>query len=262
LQRSTITRGFVDASLEFIKKAQADKKPFYINLWPDDVHSPYFPPVGRWGKNKRELYLSVLEEMDRQLGFLFNYIRNQKNLLNNTLILICSDNGHEPGAGRAGILKGCKTNLFEGGIRSPLVVWGPGLIQIKSQGTRNKSSVFSAIDLVPSLLKLADVKPSSGLAYDGEDLADTLLGKSSKSRQAPIFFSRPSDRKNFYGFNNLPDLAVRHNQWKLLCDFNGDRPQLYNIIKDPSESNNLAKTHPDLSKELIEQVTTWYESIP
>ena len=52
--------------------AVKDKKPFYINLWPDDVHSPFWPPVDKWGNGKRELYLSVLQEMDRQLGKLFD----------------------------------------------------------------------------------------------------------------------------------------------------------------------------------------------
>jgi arylsulfatase A-like enzyme len=262
MQRSTITRGFVDASLRFIKKAQADKKPFYINVWPDDVHSPFFPPVEKWGKNKHELYLAVLKEMDRQLNPLFDYVRGQKDLRDNILILICSDNGHEPGAGEAGILKGSKTNLFEGGIRSPLIVWGPGLVTAEALGTRNKSSLFAAIDLVPSLLKLAGLKSPANDLYDGEDLLDTILGRSKQSRQAPIFFSRPPDRKNFYGYENLPDLAVRFGQWKLLCDYDGSRSQLYNIITDPGESENLAETQSEVTKELTKKITNWYQSMP
>lgn len=50
MQRSEITSGFVNAALSFIDQAQAANKPFYINLWPDDVHSPFFPPLSRWGK--------------------------------------------------------------------------------------------------------------------------------------------------------------------------------------------------------------------
>lgn len=262
MQRSTITGGFVDAALRFIEKAESDKRPFYINLWPDDVHSPFFPPVEKWGKNKRASYLAVLEEMDRQLGPLFDYVRGHKDLRDNTLILICSDNGHEPGAGQAGILKGSKTNLFEGGIRSPLVVWGLGLMAREALGTRNKMSVFAAIDFAPSLLKLAGAKPPPGVSYDGEDLLDTLLGKSTTSRRAPIFFSRPPDRKNFYGFKNLPDLAVRHGKWKLLCDYDGGRPYLYNVITDPGESENLAEAQPEVAKELMRKVTDWHQSMP
>ena len=282
MQRSKITGGFVDAALKFMKKAEADKKPFYVNVWPDDVHSPFFPPVDKWGNNKRELYLAVLEEMDRQLGPLFEYVRGDKNLRENTLILICSDNGHELGAGRAGILKGCKTHLFEGGIRSSLVVWGPGFVDKNAVGSRNKTSVFAAIDLVPSLLKLSGAKrPASDSpdgdshnsdshnsdshnsdSYDGEDVLDTLLGKADASRQAPIFFGRPPDRKSFYGFKDLPDLAVREGQWKLLCDFDGGRPLLYDVIADPGESKNLAEAHPETVRKLTKKVTQWHESMP
>jgi uncharacterized sulfatase len=226
------------------------------------VHSPFFPPVDKWGNGKRELYLAVLEEMDRQLAKLFDHVHDSENLRDNTLILICSDNGHEPGAGRAGILKGAKTHLFEGGIRSSLVVWGPGLVSKKAVGTRNKTSVFSAIDFAPSLLRLAGAKVQEGSTLDGEELLDTILGKSNASRKAPIFYGRPPDRKNFYGFKDLPDVAVREGKWKLLCDFDGGRPLLYDIVADPGESNNQAEAQPKLVKNLTKKVTDWYKSMP
>ncbi|MCB9768500.1 MAG: sulfatase-like hydrolase/transferase [Candidatus Omnitrophica bacterium] len=262
MQRSKITSGYVDAALDFIDKAEAEDKPFYVNLWPDDVHSPYFPPVEKWGKNKRELYLAVLEEMDRQLAPLFDRVRDDENLRENTLILICSDNGPELGAGESDDLKGSKTHLFEGGIRSPLIVWGPGTVNREKAGARNKNSVFAAIDLVPSLIDLAGAEPPAGISYDGEDLLDTLLGKSEASRQVPIFFSRPPDRKSYYGFENLPDLAVRDGDWKLLCDYDGARPLLYNLPADPSESQNLAQDRPELVERLTKKVTDWYRSTP
>ncbi len=260
-QRSTITGGFVTAALEFMRNNESSRKPFYINLWPDDVHSPFFPPVEKWGEGKRALYLSVLEAMDQQLALLFDHVRSQRHLRENTLILICSDNGHEPGAGRAGALKGCKTHLFEGGIRSSLIVWGPGLVAREAAGTRNRTSVFSAIDLVPSLLELAQVPPAVDPPYDGENVVATLLGQSKASRRAPIFFSRPPDRKNFYGFQELPDLAVRRGPWKLLCDYDGSSAQLYNLSTDPGESLDLASTHPDRAQELCTAATQWYRAV-
>lgn len=262
MQRSEITGGFTHAAMAFIKRAKRENKPFYINLWPDDVHSPYYPPVKQWGENKRQLYLAVLKEMDVQLKPLFDFIRSDKPLCDNTLILFCSDNGYEPGAGQAGLLKGCKTNLYEGGIRSPLIVWGPGIIAKDAAGKRNKTSVFAAIDLVPSLLALAAIQAPEGVSYDGEVLLDTLLGKSQNSRKAPIFFSRPPDRKNFYGFKELPDLAVRSGPWKLLCDYDGNRPELYHLLTDISESKNLAAAETDVVRELTEKVTEWYKTMP
>ena len=262
MDRSEITGGFVDGALKFINKAKSANKPFYINLWPDDVHSPYFPPLDKWGDGKRQLYLAVLEEMDRQFAELFDHIRNDEKLRGNTLIVICSDNGHEPGAGQAGPLKGCKTNLYEGGIRSSLIVWGPGIVSRKAVGKRNQTSVLAAIDLVPSLIKLAGGQRQAGVSYDGENRLDTFLGRSNKSRQGPIFFSRPPDRKSFYGYKNLPDLAVRDDKWKLLCNFDGSGKQLYNIINDPGETKNLAEARPKIAKELTKKVISWYRSMP
>lgn len=263
MQRSRITGGFVEAAINFMDKTQKEGKPFYVNIWPDDVHSPFWPPVDKWGDgSKRRLYLSVLEEMDRQLGEVFEYVENNETLRENTLILICSDNGCEKGAGQAGPLKGYKTHLYEGGIRSSLVVWGPGLMTEDNVGKRNDESIFSAIDFVPSLLRLAGAKGPKNAKYDGEDMLNVILGKSQASRKAPVFFSRPVDIKNYYGFKNLPDLAVIHGRWKLLCDYDGGRPELYDISSDPAESNNLSDAQPEVTKNLTKKVVDWYRSMP
>lgn len=258
--RSEITEGFVDAAIAFIDEAVKAQKPFYLNLWPDDVHSPFWPPVDKWGSGKRELYLSVLQEMDRQLGKLFDYLRGDETLKNNTLVLICSDNGPERGAGVADPFRGYKTHLYEGGIRSPLVVWTPGWMAKTNQV--NRKSVFSAIDLVPTLLNLAGVPHPEDVHFDGEPLPGTLLGKSSASRRAPIFFRRPPDRDAFYGVNDLPDLAVRDGKWKFLCEYNGSQPELYNMNVDRGEKTNVAVDHPNIVSELRSKLLAWHQSMP
>jgi len=262
MQRSEITTGFIDAAIQFMEKAQKEHKPFYVNIWPDDVHSPFWPPFEEYGlakeAGKRGLYLAVLEAMDKQFGKLFDYIQASDKLRDNTLILLCSDNGPELGAGRAGDLKGYKTHLYEGGIRSPLVVWGPAFIDEKVKGTRNKESVFSAIDLTPSLLEFTGTKVPENSHFDGENMMKTILGKSGLSRESPIFYSRPPDRKNYYGFENLPDLAVREGEWKLLCDYDGSRQELYNIVSDPGETRNLAEVHPGIANTMTGKVLSWY----
>lgn len=260
MQRSRITEGFVDATIPFIDRAAEEDRPFYINLWPDDVHGPFWPPVETWGDgSKRTLYLAVLEAMDQQLGKLFDRIREDEKLRNNTLVLVCSDNGPEPGAGEAGPFRGFKTHLYEGGIRSPLVAWGPGLI-----GKANhvdSESVFSAIDLVPTLLDIAGVKPPENVNFDGEVLTPILRGEGG-SREAPIFFRRPPDRNSFYDVDNLPDLAVRSGKWKLLCEYDGSNAQLHDLETDRAEEKNVAESHPDIVASLTRKLLSWHQSMP
>ena len=263
MQRSRITEGFVAAAIPFIQKAKRDKKPFYINLWPDDVHTPFWPPVDQWRDgSKRQLFLSVLEEMDRQLGKLFDHIHNDPVLTNNTIILACSDNGPEKGAGVAGPFRGYKTHLFEGGVRSSLVAWAPGLMAEKAKGTINQKSVFSAIDLVPTLLEITETKAPKNVIFDGESLPDILLGKSNASRNQDILFRRPPDRDSFYGVKDLPDLAIRSGKWKLLCEYDGSDALLYDLNTDRGEQNNLASKHPKVVKELSKKVIAWHKSMP
>ena len=149
MDRAKITTGYADAALRFIDEAAAKQKPFYVNLWPDDVHSPYFPPLEQWTPGKHRLYLAVLAEMDQQLGRILDRIRTDPALRDNTIVVVCSDNGPEPGAGSAGPFRGSKTQLYEGGIRSPLVVWAPGLMAKAQVGQRNATSVFAGIDVRP-----------------------------------------------------------------------------------------------------------------
>ena len=259
MQRSEITKGFVDEAIPFIKKAAQAKKPFYINLWPDDVHSPFWPPVDQWADGKRGLYHAVLQAMDQQLGKLFDHIRNDPALAKNTIVLVCSDNGPEQGAGSAGPFRGFKTHLYEGGVRSSLIAWGG---PVAKQNHVNRASVFSAIDLVPTLLDLTGTPHPKGAKFDGESLPAILLGKSAVSRKAPIYFRRPPDRDAFYGDNDLPDLAVCDGQWKFLCEYDGTEPELFDMEKDRGETRNLAAQHPDLVKKFTQACIAWHKSMP
>ena len=97
--------------------------------------------------------------------------------------------------------------------------------------------------------------------HDGEDVLETLLGQSNASRNAPLFFARPPDRKNFYGYENLPDLAVVDGNWKLLCDFDGARPQLYDLDSDPGEAQNVAEAQAELVASLTDKAAAWYDEV-
>lgn len=263
VNRDNVTATHTEAAIAFIDKAQSSNRSFYVNLWPDDVHSPFFPPkVRRGDASKHELYLGVLKTLDDQLARLFNRIRNDNKLRDNTLILVCSDNGPEDSAGSAGPFRGMKGMLYEGGIRSPLVVWGPGFVAKDKIGTANASSFLAAIDLAPSLLAISNVSKPAGVEFDGLPLSDVLVGRSALSRTKPLFFRRPPDRPRHNGEGELPDLAVRDGHWKLLCEYDGSEPQLYKLDTDPGETSNVAAANPMSVERLTASVLDWNNAMP
>jgi uncharacterized sulfatase len=259
--RCQITRTFVERAVEFMKQSERDGKPFYVNVWPDDVHSPFFPPADLRGDgSKAALYQGVLTNMDRQFGPLFDYVRQSPKLRDNTVILLLSDNGPEAGAGTAGGLRGSKGQLYEGGVREPLIVWAPGLAPAAKHGATNETSVLSSVDLVPSLLHLAGARGDEGVGADGMDLSATLLGKSTATRTKPLFWRRPPDRPG-PPRNPLPDLAVRDGNWKLLAMTDGSQPQLYDLATDRAESRNVAAEHPEVVERLRKALLAWYAGL-
>jgi len=105
------------------------------------------------------------------MGRLFDYIRNNEELLKNTLVVFTSDNGPDKAVNDAGVLRGYKTNLYEGGFREPFIVWWPGAIPKEKTGTQNTKTVMAAIDLPLTFMEIAGANPDEGVKYDGELMA-------------------------------------------------------------------------------------------
>jgi len=264
MPRSHITEGFVQSAISFIDESQRRSVPFYVNVWPDDVHAPFFPPVEDWAENRVGRYHAVLDAMDQQLAPLLDRIRSDQRLSQNTLIVFCSDNGPLAHVGSSAPLRGAKTWLYEAGVRSPLIVWGPGLLDTNAAGTTNDQSIFSAIDLNRSLYDICGASIAEGVVLDGENLADTLLGKAKRSRAEPLFWRRPPDRNGFgHGFDeDNPDLAVRDGRWKYYVNYDGSAAQLYDLDSDAAEAIDLASGNPQIVERLHNAVTQWNADLP
>jgi uncharacterized sulfatase len=245
VDREKVTAAFVDRAIEEIERATKLGKPFYINLWPDDVHSPVSD------------YVRVLETMDRELGRAFEIIRTKPELRDNTIILLMSDNGPERGLGVAGPFRGFKAQLYEGGIRSPLIVWSPRLV--RESGKTNDATVLAGMDVAPSLLAIAGVATPVGVHFDGLDMSAALLGET-PTRRSPVMWSRPPDRPG-PAERPWPDLAIRDGDWKLLMWRKPERSELYDLAADPGETRNLAEQNPEVVRMLGEQLSKWDENV-
>ena len=88
-----------------------------------------------------------------------------------------------------------------------------------------------------------------------------IVGASTASRNAPIFWRRPPDRPGDAD-QNLPDLAVRDGHWKLLCEYDGSSPQLYNLTTDRAETTNVAAGKPEIVQRLTSSLLAWHKSLP
>lgn len=261
-KRENFTQIFVDRTIAAIENAQKANKPFYINLWPDDIHTPLEPPKNLRGDlSMQARFLGVMHEMDKQMGRLFDYIKNNSELKENTLIIFTSDNGPDKAVNTAGILRGYKTNLYEGGFSEPFIAWCPGKIPKEKAGTKNTKTVMAGIDLPLTFMELAGAKPDQGVEYDGESMLPSILGKKQQIRKKSLFWIRPPDRPGYNG-NNDPDLAIRKGNFKLLMDFDGSNIQLYNLEKDRGETQNLKDINPKKMMELKGDLEEWFTTYP
>jgi len=254
------TETFVDRAMVEIKKAQDQRKPFYINLWPDDVHSPcQAPPELRGDGSPAANYVGVMVEMDKQMGRIFERVRSDRSLRDNTIIIVASDNGPEKGMGYSDNLRGTKGQLYEGGIRLPLIVWSPSRIAKNLDGTINSKTMVSGMDIAPSVLSMAHIAAPKDVKFDGLDMSAAMTGLSQPDRGKEVMWVRPPDRP---GPNkSWPDLAIRDGKWKLLVNRDGTKPELFDVVDDPRESKNLAASQRDLTARLKQEVISWDKAI-
>jgi len=116
--------------------------------------------------------------------------------------------------------------------------------------------------LAPTLAHLAGAKTPEGL--DGAELSATLLGRGPASHPGPIFWRRPPERKVWLPALAVPqpDLAVREGDWKLLCEYDGSKPLLYDLTKDAGETTDLSANEPAVVARLTAAVLAWHRSMP
>ena len=198
--------------------------------------------AGRW--DQEELYLGVVQATDDQLAPLFDYRPQQPETPRQHADRHRQRQRPRARRGSAGPFRGHKGNLYEGGIREPLIVWGPGLLNKSALGTTNATTVVAGMDFLPSMLALARRKPADDEVMDGQDLSQPLLGNDRANGQTPLL-APPPDRPGPAN-DPFPDLAVRDGDWKLLDQRRRLFPAALRLSKDIKEKN-LAPRSPKSS---------------
>lgn len=265
IKRWERTGYFVDKTLAFMAKHK--DQPCFVNLWPDDVHTPWVADeqAGRTpgGRETEASFKAVLKEYDHQIGRLMEGLK-KLGLDNNTIIVFTSDNGPLPkfkGSRSAG-LRGTKLSLYEGGIRLPFIVRWPA--QVKPNGV-DSTSVLCGTDLLPTFCKLAGVKMPVTIKSDGEDRSGVLLGKPAVRNRALFWEYGRNDSSFRYppqSNDRSPNLALREGKWKFLINADGTNPQLYDLEADPTESQNVVASHPQIAGKLEKKLLDWRRSLP
>jgi arylsulfatase A-like enzyme len=245
IYRSTL---FTDYAIDFIERHKDSDNPFALFLCHIDPHSPLQAPdhaiFGEedWSDDAKT-YASMVYQVDKSVGRIKQYLIAE-DLAENTILMFTSDNGprsnKEPEIDRVakffdsnGQLQGYKADVYEGGIRVPMVAWSPKLI--KAASVNNTPYYFADV-----MLSFADIanfkltKPTDGISFYPALRGDNELSK-------PRFLYWEFD---YRGFNQ----AVRYGKWKAVLHDNN--LELYDLSKDLAEENNIADEYPEMVSQM------------
>ena len=250
-------------AVEFISSSKKEKRPFFLQISHYAVHSnieskeksyDLFSDKPKGIHHKNLGFAAMTYDLDESLGILLKKIK-EFGLEDNTYIIYMSDNGSVPNIPGAKKyeksynypLSRGKWDAFEGGIRVPLIIAGPG---IKSG---SESSIpISGSDLLPTIIDLAGSKTIKLNEIDGGSFASILLNKNNENLNRPvdgIFFHVPY--KNGIALKR-PHSAIRKDDYKLI-KFQDDKSLLlFDLVNDKMEQFNLANQKPEKLKELEE----------
>jgi N-acetylgalactosamine-6-sulfatase len=206
--------------------------------------------------------LGDVYQIDLNVGRLLKVI-DELGLRDNTIVVFSSDHGPAPvivankGArrfsnnmlGYAGPFRGGKHTLYEGGTRVPCIIRWPAHVKAGRVDTEN---VCSFIDWMPTLCAIVGIEDLPD-QLDGEDISDIWFG-AERERSKPLLWKASAT-------GSTP--VIREGKWKLHLNRRRDQEvELYDLSRDPSERDNVAKKHPDVVASLRKQLQTWVAELP
>jgi len=255
---------FTKKALQFIEQNKED--PFFLYLaytiphfsdYPKETPEHFIVPSDepyskeRWPQTAKN-YAAMITRLDKDVGRIMALVKSL-GLDENTIVFFTSDNGPYKGSpipieffGSNGILRGGKRDLYEGGIRIPMIARWRGKIapcQVSEQ-------VWAFWDFLPTAAELAGLPAPEGI--DGISMLPALLGKGGKSHDY-LYWDYGHVRKTY-------KQAVRMGDWKGVRIGAGAAIELYDLKADPGETENVASEHPDVVSKIEHIMRTAVEA--
>lgn len=249
---------------DFIDKAQNEDKPFFLWYAPFMPHTPHTPPDSLLEKYMEKTqseplarYWAMIEWFDITIGQLLGSI-DERGLAENTLVVYVTDNGWIQDPERMNkYMPRSKRSPYDMGIRTPIIYKWPGHIAPRMDTT----TFVSSIDMVPTALKAVGLEPTP------EMQGINVMNREKLNRRSAVF---SEDFAHDIADINHPTKSLQHRMimkktWKLIIPNGTNSPEkeihLYNILEDPLERNNIASGHPEVVKELRQQLNEWWEPV-
>ncbi len=199
-------------------------------------------------------YAAMVSSVDESVGRVMAKL-DQLGVSQDTIVIFMSDNGglttfaNSPGAPTAVLpLRAGKGWLYEGGIREPMIVRWPGVVEPGSVCPE----VVTSTDFYPTMLAMAGLESRPAQHLDGLDLTPLLRGSGSPGREA-VYWHFP----HYHGSGMRPAGAVRAGEWKLIEWYEDRRIELYNLRDDIGEEHDLAAAEPQKAAELKAMLEAW-----
>lgn len=255
------TKGFItdvltDHALQFVK-ANKDR-PFFCYLPYNAPHGPFQVPDAYFDKytkkgisDKDAAVYGMVENMDKNIGRILKALDSMK-LTENTIVVFCTDNGPNGKRYNAN-MKGTKGSVDEGGVRVPLFIRYPGKIK---QGQMVKQ-IAAYVDLFPTLMELCGIKAKAALPLDGKSLLPLLQNPEAVWPER-MLFTHVMGGGLREGLKPYPG-AVRTSQYRLVVET--ERTRLYDMLKDPEQSEDIAEKLPSVREKLKAHYTAWFEEV-
>ncbi len=249
------------AEAEKFIEAHRDR-PFFLHLSHHAVHTPikgkaeiaakYQPaPPGKQGN---PMYAAMIESLDESVGRILKKLDDLK-LADDTIVIFTSDNGglsvlegpNTPPTINAPLREG-KGFLYEGGIRVPLLVRLPG-----KHAPSTPTVPVQTIDFLPTILELCGAKNATGI--DGKSLVPVFAGK--ELQRDALYWHYP----HYPNQGGKPASSIRSGNYSLIEFMEDGRLELFDVVKDVSQSRNLIETQPALAKEMHAKLVAWRKEV-